>query len=209
MTIKQLASITLLCALVAQVAQAKPTLSVTPTGLNGGGNREWLVAIAPDPTMFTNPADNPDRGLGGSMAAELAFSIDNPTDLLNVIIGNPLDWDFPLPGNNPFTGGGTDGIYVDPINDNAFAAYGSAFLTSADPSHFLRITTAGAGPTTVRYGVAASGFSGPGSGAIIAEAGMQWEDYTGVVSVPEPTSVLLVVVGTFLLTRIRRRRAAA
>jgi len=203
MTVKTLVSIALLCALAAQVAQARPTLSVYPTGLNGGGNREWLVTIAPDPTTFTNPDDNPDRGLGGALAAELAFSIDDPTDLLGVVIADPVDWDFSLLGNNPFTGGVTDGIYFSPLNDNAFAAYGSAFLTSADPSHFLRMTTAGSGPTTVRYGMAATGL-GPGNGAIIAEASTQFEDYTGVVSVPEPMSIVLMIAGILALTGSRR-----
>jgi hypothetical protein len=206
MTVKSLACFALFCALVAQVADAKPTLAVHPIGPNGDGNREWLVTIAPDPTAFSDPIDNPDRGLGGALAAELAFSIDDPTDLLDVVIANPVDWDLSTIGTNPFTGGFTDGIYFSPINDNAFAAYGSAFLTTADPSHFLKITTAGTGSTTVRYGMAATGL-GPGAGAIIAEASVQYEDYTGVVSVPEPATLAIFAIASALPV-LRRKRTA-
>jgi len=185
----------LLCAFAAQSSLAAPILTVTPGGLNAG-NREWFVDIAADPSLFS--------GGGGSMANELAFSVDDPVDLLNVEVGDAAIWDTPNPGNNPFTGTETDGIYIDFVNDNSFAAYGSAVVTSGDPTQFLKITTAGPGLTTLRYGTAASG--DPNKGNLIAQAGQTFSGYTGVVSVPEPATALLTVMGILCIPACFRSR---
>jgi hypothetical protein len=201
MSVKNLACIALLCALVAQSSQAAPSMSVVPTGLNAG-NREWLVSITPDATLF---ADNPPNGVGGSVAVELAFSIDNPTDLLSVVIADPVSWPNPNPGNNPFTGGVfCCGTYIDLAADNTFAAYGSAYFTTGTPKSFLKITTAGSGATTLRYGTAASGNATKGN--IIAQAGTLFTPYTGVVSVPEPASIAILAIAGLALAFVRRGR---
>jgi hypothetical protein len=138
----------------------------------------------------------------------LAFTIDDPVDLLSVAVADPVAWNTPNPGNNPFTGIVTNGTYIDLVNDRTFSAYGSAVLHSFSPSHFLTITTAGLGFTTLRYGTAASG--NPSQGNIIAQAGQNFTGYTGVVSVPEPATCVLAVIGGMasVLTVGQRRRIA-
>jgi hypothetical protein len=170
-------------------------LTVEPLGLNGSNNRAWAVNIAQDVVP-------------GSMAAELAFAIDG-TDLLDVVVGDPTIWDTPNPGNNPYTGTETEGIYIDYVNDRSFSAYGSAIVTSTVPTQFLKITTAGAGLTTVRYGTAASGSTT--LGARIASHGENFDGYTGAVTaVPEPATLALLSSTAFacVLSMVRRRRVA-
>jgi hypothetical protein len=198
MSAKKVVFLALCCALAVQTVQAAPILTVTPGGLSGG-NRLWAVNIAPDPSLFS--------GGGGSLAAELAFSIDDPVDLLSVAIADPAAWPNANPGNNPFTGTVTFGTYIDLVGDRTFNAYGSTFFTSSAPSHFLTITTAGSGATTLRFGVAASG--NPVNGARIAQAGQNFDGYTGVASVPEPSTIVLTLTSmmTLLVFRRQRRRA--
>ena len=205
MSVNKLACIALLCALIAHEAQAAPILSVTPIGLNGSNNREWLVEISPDAALFTDPADFPDRGLGGSIAVELAFAIDD-TDLLGVDV-NTVAWDFANPGFNPFTGTITDGLWLDLIGDRTFGAFGSIFFTSADPMRLFAIETLGGGDTTIRYGTAASGDVNKGN--IIAQGGQIFR-YSGSATVPEPATALLAAMGVVVLATplIRWRRIA-
>src|SRR5262245_19186202 len=93
MSLRTQALVAVLCALAAHVVQAAPALSVVPLGPNpGNGTRDWLVKVAADPALFSDPPDNPDRGLGGSMALEMAFSVDDPVDLLNVVVADPASW---------------------------------------------------------------------------------------------------------------------
>jgi hypothetical protein len=200
MSIKQLACIALLCMLVTHSSQAAPTMSVTPIGFNGG-NREWFVNIAPDPALFAN---NPPNGFGGSLAVELAFSIDDPVDLLSVVVADPVRWPYANPGNNPFTGGVTFGTYVNLATDNSFAAYGSTYFTSATPSHFLKITTAGAGLTTIRW------LGAYGGNGRIAQAGQNFDLYRGfVTALPEPASCALMIVGLTSALAVGRRNRFA
>ncbi|MGD9637325.1 MAG: hypothetical protein AB7G28_21895 [Pirellulales bacterium] len=193
------ACLALLLAFAANAVHAAPIMTVAPLGLNGG-NREWLVSIAPDASLFNN---NPPNGVGGSLAVELAFSIDDPTDLLSVAIADPASWPLANPGNNPYTGGITDGIYIDLINDRSFAAYGSTYFTTGTSKSFLKITTAGSGATTLRYGVAASG--NPVNGARIAQAGQNFDGYTGIVSIPEPGAIVLALVAAVAVALPRRK----
>jgi len=191
MSLKNLLIAASLCALVAHASQAAPILTVAPLGLNGSNNREWAVNIAPDVVP-------------GSLAAELAFAIDG-ANLLDVVVGNAAIWDTPLPANNPFTGTPTEGIYIDLVNDRSFSAYGSAIVTSTVPTQFLKITTAGAGLTTIRYGTAASGSAT--LGARIARGGMTFNGYTGsVTAVPEPASAMILLAGTITCVIASRRR---
>ena len=87
-TVKCLRMSSLCCVAVAHAAQAGRRLtSVTPLGLNGG-NRNWLARWARS-IVFDKSATSADRGLGGSLAVELAFAIDDPVDLLGVDVNDP------------------------------------------------------------------------------------------------------------------------
>lgn len=192
MSVKSLASIALLCALIAQSSQAAPILSVFPLGLNGSNNREWAVNITPDPAL-----------LPGSLAVELAFAIDD-TELLDVDV-NTAAWDFENPGNNPFTGTVTDGLWLDLIGDRTFGAFGSIVFAAPGPVRLFTIETLGGGDTSVRYGEAASGV--PTKGDIIAQGGQNFINYTGTVSVPEPASIALLAFAGLGLAIGRRSRS--
>ncbi len=188
MSVKSLACFALLCALVVHVAQAQPTLSVYPIGLNGSNNREWAVDVAPDASL-------------GSMAVELAFAIDD-TDLLGVDV-NTVAWDHDNPGNNPFTGTVTDGLWLDLIGDRTFRAFGSVVFSSTDPVRLFMIETLGGGNTTLRYGTAASGSATLGN--IIAQSG-NTNYYTGsVTAVPEPATMALAALA--LAIPLMRRKS--
>lgn len=180
--------IAMLCAVAAHTSQAAPILTVAPTGIDGG-NRIWDVKIAQD-------------SVPGSLAAELAFAIDG-ANLLSVVVGDPTIWDTPLPGNNPYTGTETEGIYIDLLNDRSFSAYGSAVVNSTTPTHFLRITTAGLGATSVRYGTVASPVANQGN--IIANAQGVFR-YSGTATIPEPASAALMFLGGIAFAFSRRRR---
>jgi hypothetical protein len=195
MTFQRLTAIVICVSLFACAAHAAPTLSVTSIGNNGSGNRDWLVEVAPDPSLFSG--DPP----GGSMAVELAFAIAD-TDLLGVDV-NTDAWDMENPGYNPFMGTITEGLWLDLIGDRAFGAFGSIKFYSGDPVELFTIETAGLGLTTVRYGEAASG--DPALGARIAQAGIDFDGYTGSVTVPEPASGVLTLTVLAMLAGWRRR----
>jgi hypothetical protein len=202
MTVKQLWSISLLCALFAHVVQAQPVLSVVPSV--SGSNIDWHVLIAPDPDLF-GPTGNPPDVLGGSMAVELAFAIDD-AELLGVDV-NTVAWDASNFGNNPFTGTPTEGLWLDLIGDRTFGAFGSVIFTSGDPVEIFNIMTDGI-PATLRWGTAASGDGV--LGARIAQGGENYDGYTGSLTVPEPSAILLGVVGLVVASLgLTRRRLAA
>jgi hypothetical protein len=196
MSAKKVVFLTLCCALAAQAVDASPILTVAPSGISGG-NRLWAVNISPDASLFGGSPP------GGSLAVELAFSVDDPVDLLGVVNATPAIWDTATPGNNPFTNTITTGLYVNLINDQTFGAFGSTFLTSPSPVQLFTITTMGTGSTTLRYGTAASGTSAKGN--IIAQAGQTFT-YTGVVSVPEPATFALAIIGMACALVFCRRR---
>lgn len=181
-----LTCLALLCALGAQPAFAAPILTVTPGPLSGG-NRPWYVDITPDGSLFSN---NPPNGVGGSMAVELAFAVD-VAELLNVNV-NSAAWDLENPANNPFTGTVTEGLWLDTIGDRAFGAFGSVYFTSATPQRLFTINTSAELSAAVRYGTAASGSAT--LGARIAQAGQNFDGYTGTAVVPEPATALLALV---------------
>lgn len=165
----------------------RPQLDVTYVGVNGA-NSEWQVTITP----FSPP---------GSIAVELAFAIDGST--ISSIDINATDWDFATPGNNPF-GGVTSGLDVEPSNDRFFASFGSIVFPTGAPSRFLTLRTVGTGPTTLRYGLAASGLSMGGD--ITAEEGMLFRGYTGSVNnVPEPAAWVLGSLMLIGMAGLRRR----
>ena len=152
MSIRSSACIALLCTLVAHRSQAAPTMSVYPIGLNGG-NREWFVDITPDPALFvmTGPTGVPPNTLGGSLAVEIGFSIDAPVSLVTAMIDNVLLWPAENFGESPFPFGEApaDGLTIQ--GNQLFIAQGSDFLTATTSQHFLKIQTAGSGPTTIHW----------------------------------------------------------
>lgn len=190
-----LACLALCCALFAQISFAAPIMSVVPSGITGG-NREWLVTIAPDAALFTN---NPPNGVGGSLAVELAFTISDPTELLNVVVADTAAWPNANPGNSPWGGIFCCGTQLDLINDRAFTAYGSAYLTSGAPTNFIKITTAGTGPTTVNW------LGAYGGNGRIAQAGQNFDLYVGSVSVPEPAAAVLALFSALAVMLVRRK----
>lgn len=190
----RLACLALLCALVAQSAFAAPILTVTPDGLSGG-NRQWLVDIAPDPSLFSGGPPP-----GGALAVELAFAIDD-AELLGIDV-NTTVWDAENNGNNPFTGTITEGLWLDMIDDEAFGAFGSVILTSAEAVRLFTIETSADTPASVRYGTAASG--DPVLGARIAQAGQNFDGYTGTATVPEPASSATVVIAALSVLCVTR-----
>src|SRR5262245_9974308 len=109
MLVNRIICLTLLISLVAHSSQAAPLVSVSPAGLSGG-NREWLVSVTPDPILFSNHLP---LGIGGSIAVELALSVDDPTELLSVVVADSAAWPKANTGHNPFTGGITSGTYID------------------------------------------------------------------------------------------------
>jgi hypothetical protein len=195
-----MACFALLCALVAHSSLAAPILSVTPHGLDGG-NRQWRVEVAPDASLFSN---NPPNGFGGSMAVELAFAIDD-AELMGVDV-NTAAWDFETPGNNPFTGTVTDGLWLDLIGDRTFGAFGSIYFNSGDPVRLFTIETSTDVPASIRYGVAASGH--PVNGARIAQAGQNFDGYTGVATVPEPATAMMAALAAIAIAPPLRRRCS-
>jgi hypothetical protein len=194
----KLACLALLCALAAQSSFAAPILTVKPNGLSGG-NRQWLVEITPDESLFS---DNPPQGFGGSVAVELAFAVDD-AELLGVDV-NTSAWDTETSGDNPFTGTETDGLWLDLIEDHTFGAFGSIYFTSGDPVRLFTIETSADIPASVRFGTAASG--DPVLGARIAQAGENFDGYTGTATVPEPATALTVLVAALSVLCVPRRR---
>lgn len=185
-----LACLALCCALAAQSSFAAPILTVDELGPTPGGNRLWIAQVAPDAAL-----------LPGSMAVELAFAIDD-AELVDVDVNSGV-WDTANPGNNPFTGTVTDGLWVDMIGDRTFGAFGSIVLNSAAPVDLFLFETSGLAPTTIRYGMAASGSAT--LGARIAQGGQNFDNYTGsTTAVPEPAAAILLVFGTTWASAFRR-----
>jgi hypothetical protein len=183
MKVKQLLSICLLCALSAHVAQAAPTLSVSP--VVSGTNIDWHVFVSPDPAL-----------LPGSIAVALAFAIDD-AELSGVAV-NTVAWDLALPGFNPFTGTTTNGLWLDLIGDRTFGAFGSVVFSSSSPVELFNITTAGL-PATLRWGVAASGSNS--LGARLSQGGQNFDGHTGSLTVvPEPGSFALGIIGLLAMS---------
>jgi hypothetical protein len=189
-----IATFAALGALGAHIAHAAPSISVAPIGFSIEGNRVWNFQIVPDPDL-------------GPLAVELAFAIDH-TDLVGVDVNTSV-WDTENPGNNPFTGTETTGLWVDLIGDRTFGAFGSIVLTEPGPVELFHIETAGSGLTTLRWGVAASGH--PSRGARIAQevdgVAQNFDGHTGSITVPEPAGVMLFLLGvaSFAAPTARKR----
>lgn len=159
---------------------AAPALSVSHLGLNDAGNRQWVVSIAPDPSLF---ASTP-QGFGGSVSTELAIEIVGAE--LASATKNSFAWPYNTPGLNPFTGAAATGVVVDLANDRIFAALTSTFLTSGQSIALLQIETIGDGATQFNWGghelLVGTPFSYTGSR--LAQAATNFNEYQGQIAVP-------------------------
>jgi hypothetical protein len=159
--------------MTAGTASAAPSMSVTDNGLVGG-NRQWLVRVAPDPALFT--------GGQGSLAVELGFEV-TVGELLGAAV-NTSAWPFDLPSNNSPPGfGGSPGLTVDTTSDRVFAALGSDLFNHGNLVPILTIVTQGAGATTLTWGGYTVPVPGSPIGGRIAQAGTVYNGYQGSLSI--------------------------
>ena len=165
--------------LISGNAFADPTFAISSD--DSGSDIVWTISVTPDMALDIG-AD------GSSIAAELDFEVVGSTimSLTNVM----ANFDTSNPGNNPNTGGVTNGIVVEANNTDAFASYGSVILT-ADGSAYdaFTLTTAGTGATTLNVngllaqegqnftGLSDSEMAGGGSACdLVAPAGCDVDD---------------------------------
>lgn len=175
----------LLTVVAASAAFAQPELVVTFEGVNSAGNNTWAARIAPDPNLFWNTTS----GYGGSIAFELAFAVEG-SEFVS-ITKNGVNYDFDIPGFNPFTAPDfTEGIWTSSDSTKAFASLGGRVFFPADPSPHdaLFFETEGDQLTTLLYGSAASGDGE--LGAMIAQRGL-------IFTVPEVPLSLQAMSATF------------
>ena len=144
---------------IGSVAVAQPAFTISDGGTNGS-NRLFVVKAAP-------------ASAGNSLAMEVGLSVSGANIVSAVQTG---DWEddgvAPVgnPGNNPFTGGVTNGIVVEGNNTDVFAALGSSALQGDEDT--LTIEVDG--------GIAVVSVSGAyGGNGRIAEAGVNHDTYSG------------------------------
>jgi hypothetical protein len=111
-------------------ALAVPSVRITNGGTNGS-NLLWRVEVQPDVATFV---------ANSSVAVELDF--DFSQDVIGATLNTPF-WNIAgaNPGNNPFTGGLSEGVVVDTANDTVFIAAGSELFTTASFTHLATIET--------------------------------------------------------------------
>lgn len=153
------------------IVLADPVMSVSDLGLNGSSNREWLVEIAPDASLF-----GPN---GGSIAFELGFEVTG-SNLVGAVL-NPVSFPQSNPGNNPFTGGVTFGLQVDTAGDTVFASAGSNLFTTGAAVTAMTIETMGSGSTTLSWGghTLLPGSAFQYTGSRIAQDATNFDGYQG------------------------------
>lgn len=119
----------LLCVMAAP-AWAVPSVRVTNGGTTGT-NLNWRVEVRPDVATFV---------ANTAMAVELDF--DFSQDVIGATLNTPF-WNVQgiNPGNNPFTGGVSEGVVVDTVNDTVFIAAGSELFATSDWVQLATITT--------------------------------------------------------------------
>jgi hypothetical protein len=154
--------------IVSSAAAQRPLLDVDVVGATADGDREWVVSITPQNS--------------GAMAVELAFSLTN-SFFLNIDV-NEAAWYTPNPGNNPFTGTITNGLWLGTGPDELFAAFGSMILSGGSPVELFRLRTLGLGTTTLNWGELAS--PDPTKGDIIATSAGTFTDYSGSLTANPP-----------------------
>lgn len=132
----------------------------------------------------------------GVTASELSFldggvSASGSIQFTDAFIADPVSFDTPLPGNNPFTGGVTFGLYLDEIGDNrVFVSYGSAILNPG-AYDFLTIEYTGGGT------IQASG--------LVSTSSVLNDGLFASIRVPEPTAASLSLLSVLGLATRRRR----
>ena len=109
-------------------ALAAPSLSLVD---NGGGSATLQVVLDVDGSVATEITVEAVSGLSLDAASVLNFG---PSDT----------WEVENPGNNPYTGGVTNGLSLDLANDRLFASYGSGALV-AGTYDLLDLTYSGTG----------------------------------------------------------------
>ena len=134
-------------ALVAALsAMTAPALAVPSISLSETGGTATLTVTATDT---------------GSLAAEILLDATGGLMLTGASIAD-AEWDTANPGNNPLTGGVTDGLYLDELaSGDIFVSYGSAVVPAGDYD-LLTITTSGSGNLAASGLVAALGVSTTG-----------------------------------------------
>lgn len=178
---------------------------VSAIGVPNGGNIDWSVFIAPDPSLFGTTS----QGLGGSVSTELSFEVATATLLPGSLVIDPAFMEViggvPIlnPGNDPYSGMVEVGpqTYSDVLSflgsgnvDAIFAPLGSTIFTSGGPKLALSFSTTAAGDTLTFGGLvtqAGQGFTAP---------------TTSVAAIPEPASVTLAMLGLVVAASIARRR---
>ena len=144
---------------IGSVAVAQPAFTISDGGTNGS-NRLFVVKAAP-------------ASAGNSLAMEVGFSVSG-ANIVSAV--QTSDWEddgvAPVgnPGNNPFTGGVTNGIVIESNNTDVFAALGSGSLQGDEDT--LTIEVDG--------GIAVVAVSGAyGGNGRIAEGGVNHDTYSG------------------------------
>lgn len=137
----------------------------------------------------------------GSIGAEIAatVTVSNTVTITDVELADPSIFDVELPGNNPFTGGVTVGLYEN--GNDIFASYGSIVFTDADPVDFLTLSYTGMGEIEA-FGLLGEGgqlFENLSTSIVVSDATQN--------NIPEPNSLFLVAAAT-LFGAARRTRAA-
>lgn len=124
MSWKSLAYVAMSVVFFGSAAMAEPTLDVSDAGLNGSGNREFVVLAVPATADGTR-----------SLAMEVGFSVTGAS-VASATHGASWTDDGIMPhgnpGNNHITGEVTDGIYVHTDNTSIFAALGSNLLSGGE-----------------------------------------------------------------------------
>lgn len=170
---RTLAPIVCLFALLAcsSWASAAPRMRVVNNGLNGG-NREWLVQVAPDSVLY--------GGGHNILAINAAFELEFG-QLVSATKNSPQwQWDLPR-DHSPFTLTSGDGIDANLANDTVYAPLGSDPYLSNNFITAFTIVTQGSGPVAMRWGgheVEAG--SGPDvTGSVIVQSNQFFTGYRG------------------------------
>lgn len=158
-----------------QSASAVPQMTVVNNGLSGG-DRQWLVRVAPDPTLFISG--------NGSLAVELAFEVQ--FGQLVSATKNAVDWPYDLPrDNSPFVVPDGDGIYADTAADRVYAPLGSNLFNSGSLVTVFTLVTQGSGPVAIHWGgqLVDAGVGPDIVGSLIAQNGKIYGGYQGSAAV--------------------------
>jgi len=181
-------------------ATGGPQLTITNLGPNGSGNLVWSVGVSPNSALFTNPDDAPDRGIGGTVATEVAFEVVGSS--LVSAVKNALNFPFDNRGDSPFAFGDPPSSGVTTAGNRVFAALGSDFFTTASSKEMLRIESLGSATTTIVW----SGVYGlNGDQGLLAQNSGTYQT-SGSLSVPEPAMVALFAVGVLIFAGARSRQ---